>query len=625
MKYLILFLIPVFSWAQTLSTKNKKAISLYVEADNFRVRGQFDQAVRLLKLAVEKDKKFEEAYYRLGQTYRGAEDLKNATDSFEKGLQLTPYPIKQKNYFYLLSENYLKQGQYDQAKTYTERFLAAERSDRQKIEQALLWQAQAKYGIEHKNENKGYRIKAMSDTVNAYPMQYFPTVTADGLSLIFTVRYGRAHDDNEDIFISQNINGKWQTPTSISENINTDYREGACSISADGRHLIFTICGPRGCDLFESKKEGEIWSKPKNLGPSVNSAGWEAQPSLSADGNELYFVSDRKGGMGGYDIWYSKKDSSGKWTRAKNLGKPINTAFDEIAPYIHTNNQNLYYASNGFPGFGGYDIFVSEKSDGQWQESQNLGAPLNDFQDQYSFAVTSEGTSAFYSREEGRNKSKIYEAFIPEALRVRRRGNVVKGFVLDADTKRKLKTSVELFDLQRNQKISSFTSDSVTGQYLIVIPGRSAYALHVAEPGYLFYSLHFNYEEKDQDQPIQIDIALQRIKKDATTVLNNIFFETNQFEINPKSFAELSEVVKFLSDNPAIKVEISGHTDNVGNENYNRQLSLKRAQSVVDYLITKGISPARLQQKGFGSTKPIKPNDTDENRQANRRIEFKVQ
>lgn len=597
---------------------------MYNEADNFRVRGQFDQAIKLLKLAIEKDKKFEEAYYRLGITYRSSGDRNSASEYLERGLILTSYPIKQKTYFGSLADNYLRSGQYEKAKVNLEKFLAIEKTDKAKIDQVTVWKSQAEFGLVHQNENLGYQIKPLSDTVNKYPMQYFPAITADGQDLIFTVRYGRAHDDNEDIFVSRKDNGKWLAPVSLSNSINTEYREGACSISADGRHLIFTICGPRGCDLYETKKEGEVWRRPISLGPNVNSNGWEAQPSLSADGNELYFVSDRKGGVGGYDIWYSKKDSLGRWTRAVNAGKPINTKFDEIAPYVHVNNRNLYFASNGLPGFGGFDIYVSEKNQ-QWQEPKNMGAPLNDFEDQYSFVVTSDGANAFYSREEGRMKSKIYRTNIPKELQIRSRGNVVSGVVSDSQTKKPLQAEVELFDLKTNERISVLVSDSVNGRYLIVVPGKSEYGLHVSEPGYLFYSLHFNYEEKDQDQPLVIDIGLQQIKKNAVAVLNNIFFEFNKFEINSKSFTELDEVVKFLKDNPTIRVEISGHTDNVGDENYNLRLSQKRAQSVVDYFYLKGIAPARLIQIGFGSKKPIKSNDTEENRQANRRIEFKVQ
>ena len=620
---LLLFFTSVFS--QALSTKNKKAIDLYIEADNYRVRGQFDQAIRLLNHAIERDQKFEEAYYRLGTIYRNAGILNSSSESFEKALALTPYPLKQKIYLFSLSDNYLRSGQYQQAKSDLEKFLVIERTDKAKIDQALLWKIQTEYGLAHQGENLGYQIKVLNDTVNKYPMQYFPAITAEGQQLIFTVRYGRLHNDNEDIFISRkNKLGKWQEPVSISPTINTAYREGACSISADGRHLIFTICGPTGCDLYESKKEGEVWHKPVSLGLSVNSSGWEAQPSLSADGNELYFVSDRKGGLGGYDIWYSRKDSTGAWTKATNVGLPVNTKFDEIAPYIHVNNQNLYFASNGLPGFGGFDIYSSEKTDSQWQRPINMGAPLNDFEDQYSFVVTSDGLNAFYSREEGRTKSKIYQTTIPQEFQVHSRGNIVSGTVSDNKTKKPCQAEVELFDLKTNQRISVSQSDSINGRYLVVVPGKSQYALHVSEPGYLFYSLHFNYEEKDQDQPLVIDIALQPIAKNATAVLDNIFFEFNKSDINQRSYPELDEVVNFLKENPKIKVEISGHTDNVGEETYNQQLSLKRAQSVVNYFLSKGINSSQLTQTGYGSQRPLRPNDTEANRQVNRRIEFRI-
>jgi outer membrane protein OmpA-like peptidoglycan-associated protein len=612
--------------AQALSTKNKKAIDLYVEADNNRVRGQYEEAIKLLQQAIEKDKKFEEAYYQLGSVYRSAGDLEQSCVSMEKGLALvSAFPFKQKTYFFVLGDNYLRRGKYTEAQSYLDKFLAIEKTDKIKIEKALLWKTQIEYSLSHLQDKADYQIKVLSDTVNAFPMQYFPAITADGSELIFTVRYGRAHDFNEDIFVSKKINQKWQAPVSLSNQLNSNFREGACSISADGRHLILTICGPRGCDLYESKKEGDVWGKPVSLGGAVNSTGWEAQPSLSADGNELYFVSDRKGSLGGYDIWYSRKDENGQWIKAVNLGKPVNTKYDEIAPYIHVNNQNLYYSSNGMPGFGGFDIYVSEKNGQEWSAPENMGTPLNDYEDQYSFVVSSDGKVAYYSREESRAKSKLYTTTVPEKMQVRRRGNVVRGKVIDSKTKLPIRAQVELFDLKSNSKISIFESDSVNGTYLIVVPGLSQYALHVTEPGYLFHSLHFNYEEKNQEQPLVINLELQPISKDATAVLNNIFFDFNKSELTERSFSELNEVAKFLKDNPSVKVEISGHTDNIGNEVYNKQLSLQRAKAVVDYLISHQVEATRLTQKGYGSQKPIKPNDSEENRQANRRIEFKIE
>jgi OmpA-OmpF porin, OOP family len=615
---------PSFS-QEPLTTKSKKAIELYISADNFRVRGQFDQAIDLLNQAIAKDSKFEEAYYRLGLTCRSASNLATASVNFEKGLSLTQDLRKQKTYAFILGESYLRQGKYDRSLLNLDKFISQEKADKPKIEQAKVWKSQCEFSLQHQNEKLPYQIKPLSDTVNAYPMQYFPTITADEKELIFTIRFGKAHDDNEDIVVARKeINGQWGKPVSLSDQINSNFREGASTISADGRKLIFTICGPRGCDLFESLKVGKSWSKPVNLGSGINSTGWEAQPSLSADGNELYFVSDRKGGLGGYDIWYSKKREDGVWGKAINLGKTINTPFDEIAPFIHVNNQNLYFASNGLPGFGSYDIFVSDRKENQWAEPGNMGAPLNDFEDQYSFTVTSDGKSAYYSKEEGRTKSKIYFTPIPKELQVARKGNVVKGMVTDAKTKKPLRSEIELKELKTEQVISNVVSDSISGEYLIVVPGKSEYALFANKRGYLFSSLNFNYEEKDLDKPLVLNIELQPIDKDASVILSNIFFEFDKFELQEKSKVELNEVVLFLKNNPTMKIEIGGHTDNSGIETYNQQLSLKRAISVSTYLKNKGIMNERVKVEGYGSQKPIKTNDSEENRQFNRRIEFKI-
>ena len=610
---------------EALSTKSKKAIEYYLLSDNFRVRGQLDKAIELLNQAIKKDPKFEEAYFRLGLTYRSSGNLVLATTNFESGLALAKDIRKQKSYAYILGETYLRQGKYEQALVNLEQFLSNEKIDKTKVEQANVWKAQCEFATAHKSDQLAYQIKALSDTVNAYPMQYFPTITADEKELIFTIRFGSDHDDNEDIVVSKKgETGRWSKPVSISNKINSAYREGASTISADGRKLIFTICGPSGCDLFESNKTGGVWGKPSNLGAGVNTGGWEAQPSLSADGNELYFVSDRKGGNGGYDIWYSKKTDAGSWGKATNVGKPVNTSFDEIAPFIHVNNQNLYYASNGLPGFGSYDIYMAERKNGEWNSPVNMGAPLNDFEDQYSFSVTSDGQTAYYSKEESRNKSKIYFTPIPKEFRVTRKGNVVSGLVTDAITKKPLKTTIELKELSSDKTISQVFSDSITGQYLVVVPGKSEYALFAAKKGYLFSSQYFNYEEKDLDRPLELNIALKPIAQDASIVLSNVFFEFDSFQLQEKSQVELGEVVVFLKINPTVKIEIGGHTDDTGSETYNQQLSLNRANAVGDFLITQGISKDRVSARGHGSQNPVKPNNSEENRRFNRRIEFKV-
>jgi outer membrane protein OmpA-like peptidoglycan-associated protein len=623
--------IPFALSAQTqLSTKSKKAIELYTDADNFRVRGQYDKAIDLLNQAITKDKNFEEAYFRLGLTLKNQQEILRSCESFEKGLSLLPDIRKQNAYRYELADNYLKVGNYTQALEIVNLFLNSEKANRIKIDQAKVWKGHAEFGLANQHDNLSYQPQALSDTVNCFPMQYFPALTADNEQLIFTKRNGRGHDDDEDLFIStKDPLGRWTTPVSISNKINSNLREGASAISADGRHLIFTLCGSKTygrCDLFESKKTGDVWSVPVNLGPMVNSSAWDVQPSLSADGQELYFVSDRKGGVGGSDIWYSRKDSTGRWMKAQNLGIMINTKYDEISPFIHVNNRNLYFASNAHPGFGGLDIFVSEKVDKKWTSPKNMGSPLNNYEDQYSFFVTADGRRAYYSKDEAgkKNDTKLFTTPLPEQVQVQYYSNLVKGKVRARLSSKPLQALVELYDIQKNERLSVVQSDSITGEYAIVLTQGAEYALYSTSPGYLFKSLSFNYSETGRKDPIIVDIELDEMKVNAKAVLNNLFFETDQYDLKAKSVTELQEVTRFLSANPKILVEIGGHTDNVGSASYNLQLSEKRAQSVATYLAQQGIDVARIIQKGYGAQQPVRPNDTEDNRQANRRIEFKI-
>jgi OmpA-OmpF porin, OOP family len=632
---LFIFFIAFSANAQpTLSTKSKRAIELYTEADNFRVRGQFSQAIALLMEAIDKDKNFVEAYYRLGIVYMSLKDFQTANKHLEKGLSLTNDPKKQKVFWYDLGESYFTLGNYTQAEKFMSLFLKEEQANRQKIERANLLMRNITFAKTNAAAASAYKQKKLSDTVNSFVLQYFPVLTADQQELIFTRRLGGGPNDDEDLVISQKSSkGAWGIPESISDNINSRLNEGTCTISADGRKLIFTSCvgrdGYGSCDLFESRKIGTRWTPPKNLGLAVNSAEWESQPSLSADGRTLYFVSDRRGGMGRRDIWVSTLNEKGDWTRAKNAGKPINTVYDEISPFIHVNNRILYFASNGLTGFGGYDIFHTEKDTAaQWTDPVNIGGPVNNHEDQFSFFVTADGKKGYYSHEEARpagySVSYIYELEIPAEHQIKFKSNYVKGIVRDRATKQPLLAKIELINLEKNSMESLVESDSVSGQYLMVLTQGAEYALYVNKKGYLFQSLNFNYSEVKNFEPIILNIDLDKAKEGTIAVLENIFFDVDKYDLKDKSKTELQKISRFLLENPTIKVEISGHTDNSGTPAYNRQLSEKRAQSVAAYLINNGLPATRLTIKGYGSERPMATNDTEEGRQRNRRIEFKI-
>lgn len=620
--------------AQTLSTKSKKAIELYKESDNFRVRGQLKQAVDLLHQAIKKDRKFVEAYHRLGIIYLSMKDYPNAIEHLEKGLGLTNDIRKQKLFWFDLAEGYFSIGQYDKAEKFITDFLREEKGNVQRRDKAARLLTNIEFAQKNKAKEAAYRQRILSDTVNRFVMQYFPVLTADQQEMIFTRRLGRREADDEDLVVSRkDAHGRWGIPQSISDSINSELNEGTCTISADGRKLIFTSCAGRdgygSCDLFQSHKTGDSWSTPRNLGPNVNTSDWESQPSLSADGRTLYFVSDRPGGVGRRDIWVSTLNDEGEWTRAVNLGKSINTPYDEISPFIHVNNRTLYFASNGHTGFGGYDIFYSEKDlAGGWGNPVNIGGPVNNHDDQFSLFITADGKKGYYSYEErlpdGHSCSRIVEIDIPEEDRIRFKSNYVKGTVRDNLTKQPLGAHIELINLERNEVESIVRSDSVSGSYLIVLTQGAEYALYISKKGYLFKSLNFNYSEIEDFEPIILDIDLEKVKEGSTAVLQNIFFDHNKYELKEKSRTELQKVIRFLTENPGVKIEISGHTDNVGSEAYNQQLSEKRAEAVFVYLTKHNIDPSRVVVQGYGATRPRADNDTEEGRSLNRRIEFRI-
>lgn len=626
----------VSAQTQQLSTKSKKAIEFYTEADNYRVRRQFPQAINLLNQALEKDKNFIEAWYRLGLVYHNMRAFPKAVENYEKALSLTNDVRIQKVIWFDLGETYLSMGEYEKAKQYFTDFIANETANKGKVARAKQQLASADFAIENQKSASKYRQRALSDTVNRFVLQYFPVLTADQQQLIFTRRAGHSDAHDEDLVIcTKDETGRWSEPSSVSRNINSTANEGTCTISADGRTLIFTSCagGPNranygSCDLYVTRKLGDEWSEPKNLGPNVNSPAWESQPSLSADGRTLYFVSDRRNGLGQRDIWVSTLDEKGNWTKAVNPGRPINSEFIEMSPFIHVNNQTLFFATNALQGFGGFDIFFSGRTAAGWSDPKNIGSPINNHDDQFSLFITADGKKGYYSHEETRENgfsfSRIFEVEIPEEYRIEHRSNYVKGVVRDKETKKVLSAQIELINLNGNTRESLVESDSLNGRYLIVLTEGAEYALYVTKPGYVFRSLNFNYSEGKNFEPIVVDVELERVKEGSVVVLNNIFFDHDRYELKEKSHSELEKVIRFMTSNPDVKIEVGGHTDNVGASDYNLQLSERRAKAVESYLLANGVPAARIVSRGYGSSKPVGDNTTEAGRQLNRRIEFRI-
>jgi outer membrane protein OmpA-like peptidoglycan-associated protein len=421
----------------------------------------------------------------------------------------------------------------------------------------------------------------------------------------------------------------WRKAHPLEGDINTPENEGAQNISQDGQWLVFTGCNFQGglgsCDLYFSVHTRRGWSEPQNLGNNINSEFWESAPCFSPDKRDLYFASRMPGGVGGTDIWVSHRLPSGRWGEPENLGPEINTKGDESCPFIHADNQTLYFTSNGHPGYGGDDLFMSRrKPDGTWGKPENLGYPINTVENEGSLVIAADGRTTYYAsdRADSRGGLDLYTFQIRDDLRPFKT-LWVKGKVFDKNTKAGLPSAVELIDLQTTQTISKVQTDE-EGNYLITLPIGKDYAFNVNRKGYLFYSENFPLSKKDPDSIYQIDIPLQPIVANASIVLKNIFYETNKFELKPESQVELNKIVQLLTDNPNLKIVINGHTDNVGKDADNLTLSNNRSKTVTTYLAAKGISQSRLQAKGFGSSKPLSDNKTEEGRAMNRRTELSV-
>ncbi|MGH2564044.1 MAG: OmpA family protein, partial [Ginsengibacter sp.] len=469
----------------------------------------------------------------------------------------------------------------------------------------------------------------LGDSVNTNESEYFPSLPIDGKKLIFT---RRVNNNNEDFYESDlNKNNTWSKAYPLPGNINSStFNEGAQNVSQDGKWLIFTGCNfPEGlgsCDLYISYLTKNGWSEPENLGPNVNSEFWESSPSLSPDKRDLYFSSNVPGGFGGSDIWVCHRTENGKWSEPLNLGPEINTSGDEGTPFIHADNQTLYFNSNGHPGYSEKpDIFVSHKlPGGKWSKAENLGYPVNTIGDEGSLVVTADGKTAYYSSDRSDTKGglDIYSFELREDLQPLKT-LWVQGKVYDAETKSGIPSTVELADISNGQIMNKLQTDE-DGNYLITLPVGKDYAFNVNRKGYLFYSENYNVSSTAPDSTFQADIPLQPIEANAHIILKNVFFDTKRTALKPESVTELDNVVRLMNENPKIKILITGYTDNVGKPADNLALSKGRAVAVVNYLLNKGVRNERLSFKGLGETNPVADNKTEEGRALNRRTELSV-
>jgi len=629
----ILFLSKGSLTAQTYSTDNKKAILNFRLADDLVRDRKFDAAKEALYAAIQKDPNFMEAYLKLGAIHKLFGDKEKAKNAFKKAAELKPDSKPLAGAYYTVADYSFMEGNYDEAKKYYDMVVRVKPDDKQLQDWSEKGSKNCDFAIEAKKHPLDFKPTKMGSVINNFHVQAYPMLTADQQTMIYYVIRTADRNAKGDIMLSKKENGTWSHPVSISEKINTTMDEGAPSLSADGRSLVFAACNRPdavgGCDIYISYKEGDEWSEPINMGRDINSTSWDSEPSIAADGRTLYFSSDRPGGQGKMDIWYSKLTPNGSWMKAQNIGAGINTSGEEVAPFIHANGTTLYFSSNNLPGMGGYDIFYTKKeTSGKWSEPTNIGYPINTADHEGTVFITVDGKKGYYYTYDKKvavnPPSILFEFDVPKELQEENKSTYAKGTVYDAATKKKLSAKIELIDLKTNQVKQQVGSDPVTGEYMLVLTEGSEYALNAGKENYLFVSKYLDYQNSKEFNPVALDIYLDPIKAGASVVLNNIFFENNSYELEDKSITELDKIISFLQINPSTSIELGGHTDDIGSDAANLELSQKRAKSVYDYLLTAGISNTKIKYKGYGETKPLAPNTNDENRAKNRRIEFKI-
>jgi len=607
---------------------NKKAIKVYEAAYDLAVEGNYEKSLNKLDEALAIEPKYVEAYLSRAGIYG---DLKNYTASvndFSKAFSLDS--IFSSTYLLPYSISLAGIGNFELALEKVTAFLNNEKLNSQSIKSGNYRKRTYEFALDYKKNHPSgdYHFDPVNlgDGINTNYLEYYPSLTIDGKKMIFTRRV----NNDEDFYESENINGVWSKATPAKGKINTTLNEGAQSISQDGQWLIFTGCnypeGQGSCDLYISfKTKSGSWTEAENIGAIVNTDLWESAPTLSPDKKDLYFSSNRFNGYGGKDIWVTHRSNTGKWTVPENLGPTINTSGDETCPFIHPDNQTLYFNSNGLPGYGMADLFVTRKGvDNKWTTPLNLGYPINTIDDEGSLIVSSDGYTSYYASDR-KNKNSgldIYSFILPKDISANKT-LWINGNVFDAKSKLGLPSMATLTCLG-NANFSTQIQTDEDGNFLITLPIGYEYSLNINRKGYLFYSDHFSLPENTTDSFFKLNVPLQPIEAGASIVLKNVFFGNNETKLQPESEAELNKIIALLNENPNMKVQISGHTDNVGKKEANQLLSLNRAKSVVNYLIGKGISINRLLPKGFGDTKPLASNDTDEGKSLNRRTEINV-
>lgn len=648
MKYLFLSFILFTFFAcgtaqQRYSSSNKKAVSLFEEGQRYptahrnpkTMQNDYKGAIEILDKAIEKDPNFWEANLLAAEFAEYSGQFEKAIAYYERAIQLNPNHSPSGSTFFFLGNLKYAVGDYAGCAELMKKYTSLRQANPDLVRKGNELLASSEFALKALKNPASIEPINIGAGINTADPEYFPTITVDGKTILFTRRIkDKRIPDNEnapesqrqrqeDFYISHLSDGNvWMTAEPMPTNINTINNEGAPTIAADGRTLIFVACpdatgtyygenrtGFGSCDLFITKKIGTRWVDPENLPGFVNSRNWETQPSLSSDGKTMYFIRGiyGQGGQKSSDIYVTRLQEDGKWGRAEKLPDYINTPQEEESVLIHPDGRTLYFASRGHVGMGGSDLYVTRMDDnGIWSKPENLGYPINTKYDENSLMVSPDGEIGFFAsnREGGYGDLDIYFFEMPEKMRPTRT-LYFEGIVFDANTNARIPGQFQLIDLKTGKEIVYSEADKVTGEFMVSLPVNREYLLNVSYPNYNAFSANFDMKVEEGLESFHMDVPLIPISSSADVLLANVFFDLNKSTLRPESFIELNKLRDFLVKNPSIRIELGGHTDTRGDAKENQLLSDGRAIAVVDYLIQQGIAANRLVAKGYGETMPV--------------------
>ena len=638
--------------------KNKQALGLYAKAIN-EPNYKLKETQSLLESAIKLEPQFVDAYYKLAEIYyqqalkipydtnniRKLESYYNKAETyFLKVIDLCP-SFNYYTTFYYLGDFYYSSRDFEKAGFYLHTFLKYNEESKDLVSKTHKMLINVDYYLALINNPVPFDPKPLADVCTNYD-EYLPLISPDEELLIFSRRIIRfpntSHEKSEEklnlsIRLWEDSAGfMFSKGRPMLEPFNDGRNQGGATISIDNNHIFITVCeferanytSYKNCDIFTSDRVNNKWTSLKRMSRRINGAGtFEGMPSITADGKTLFFASVREGGYGGLDIYKSEKNDVGVWGQAQNLGPVINTKGDEKTPFIHSDSQTLYFSTNGIFGLGGFDIFYTQyRGHGQWSKPINMGYPINTSNDEIGMMVSANGKNLFFSSR-GLNENgnwDIYTANLYEAARPQK-VLFVKGKLYDDKGKKITKARVELKSIQ-TEELTEGVVDEYSGNYALAVPVKKGeeFIMTAKKKGYFFKSVYINPETEKFDPPTTVDFKIEKIEKGKPIILNNVNFAIGSSKLNEISKAELNRLVEFLKENAKFKIALYGHTDNLGEKEFNIQLSLRRTIAVKDYLLSKGINSGRITFKGFGEKKPIASNSTSSGRLLNRRVEFVI-